>query len=78
MALRKEDMLAVLEMGQVTGKPQLQLWGGTCRGGSTLGLRLYHEATPKEALLPPHSLLAPLKQRRLTAFSSSQDTAAVE
>lgn len=29
MALREEDMLAVLEMGQVTGKPQLRLWGGT-------------------------------------------------
>lgn len=56
MALREEDMLAGLEMGQVTRKPQLHLWGGG--GESILGLRLYHEATPKEALLPPHSLLA--------------------
>lgn len=29
MALREEDMLAMLEMGWVTGKPQLHLWAGT-------------------------------------------------
>lgn len=29
MALREEDVLTVLEMGQITGKPQLQFWGGT-------------------------------------------------
>lgn len=53
MALREKDMLAVLETGRVTGKPQLHLWGE-----SILGPRLYHEATPKETLLPPQSLLA--------------------
>lgn len=29
IALREEDTLVVLEIGQVTGKPQLRLWGGT-------------------------------------------------
>lgn len=28
MAVREEDILTVLQMGWVTGKPQLQLWGG--------------------------------------------------
>lgn len=52
--------------------------GWLCRRRSALGLRLYQEATPKEALLPSHCLLAPLQQRRATAFPGSWDIPAIE
>lgn len=37
MALRENNMLVMLEVGQVTGKPQFQAWGGSTRREALYG-----------------------------------------
>lgn len=37
MALRENNMLVMLEVGQVTGKPQFQAWGGSTRRETLYG-----------------------------------------